>query len=172
MSKKYYCTIFKVRWGFFGICATENGIFRTCLPVETKEMCRDILTKGLDNIIFKKSLFSPLRKIIIAYYKGFYVDFGTVSLDLSDYTPVTRKVLQTCMTIKHGHTTTYKELASLSGRPNAARAVGGIMARNPIPLIIPCHRVLGSDGSLHGFSAPGGLETKNKMLHLEKMPGT
>lgn len=63
---------------------------------------------------------------------------------------------------------TYKQLARLAGRPNAARAVGSIMARNRTPLIIPCHRVLGSDGRLHGFSAPGGLEAKQKMLNLER----
>jgi methylated-DNA-[protein]-cysteine S-methyltransferase len=167
-TKKYYYTMFKTRWGFFGICSTENGIFRTCLPVKTKAVCKKVLAKGLEKIVLKKAMFSLLQKVITDYYKRGYVDFSKASLDLSGCTPVTREVLQACMNIKYGHTISYKELSRLVGHPNSARAVGGIMARNPIPLIIPCHRVLGSDGSLHGFSAPGGLETKKKMLHLEK----
>jgi methylated-DNA-[protein]-cysteine S-methyltransferase len=171
LTKKYYYTMFKTRWGYFGICATENGVFRTCLPVKTKSICQNLLTQGLDNIVFEKSLLLPLQKAITSYYEVTYKKFKC-AFDRTGFTPFKRKVLQACMNIKYGHTITYKELAKLSGRPNAARAVGSIMARNPIPLIIPCHRVLGSDGSLHGFSAPGGLETKKKMLQLEQKPGT
>jgi methylated-DNA-[protein]-cysteine S-methyltransferase len=76
-------------------------------------------------------------------------------------------MMQMCMNITYGQTKTYKELAQLAGYPAAARAAGAAMSRNRIPLIIPCHRVLGSDGSLHGFSAPGGIQTKKQMLTLE-----
>jgi len=79
-----------------------------------------------------------------------------------------RQVLQACRNISFGQTRTYSDLAKQVGSPNAARAVGGVMAHNPIPLIIPCHRVLRTDGGLGGFSAPGGIAIKQKMLHHEQ----
>jgi methylated-DNA-[protein]-cysteine S-methyltransferase len=166
---QYQYTIFKTKWGYFGICATENGVFRTCLPVKSRSLCQQILTEGLSNTIFKKSLFLPLQKAITSYYEGTYKRF-TWSLDNTGLTPFTQQVLQACMKVNYGRTMTYKQLARLAGRPNAARAVGAVMARNRTPLLIPCHRILSSDKSLGGFSAPGGLETKKKMLHLEKQP--
>jgi methylated-DNA-[protein]-cysteine S-methyltransferase len=166
-TTQYYCTIFKIPWGYFGICGTNAGITRTSLPVKTKSICQKLLTKGLKNVVFDKSIFSSLQKSVTAYYMGHDVDFGNVPLDLSAFSPFTRKVLKTCAKVSYGQTITYKQLARLAGNPNAARAVGAVMARNSMPLIIPCHRVLASDGSLHGFSAPGGLETKQKMLRLE-----
>jgi O-6-methylguanine DNA methyltransferase len=167
LTKQYYYTIFKTRWGYFGICCTENGVFRTCLPVKSKSTCQKLLTKGLKNAVFKKSRSCPLKKFITSYYEGTYKRFKC-TFDTTGFTPFKCKVLQACMKVKHGQTMTYKQLARLAGRPNAARAVGSIMARNRTPLIIPCHRVLGSDGRLHGFSAPGGLEAKQKMLNLER----
>ncbi|MHC1783038.1 MAG: methylated-DNA--[protein]-cysteine S-methyltransferase [Anaerolineaceae bacterium] len=62
---------------------------------------------------------------------------------------------------------TYGSLAAAAGHPGAARAAGGVMSRNPIPVVIPCHRVVASDGTLHGYSAPGGLKTKSWLLELE-----
>ena len=167
-KKTYYYTIFKTRCGYFGLCSTENGLFRTCLPVKSKSLCQKLLTKGLDNPAFKKLLLHPLQKVIIDYYKGTYVDFKKSQIDWSQFTPFTMKVLQACSKVTYGQTITYKELARLAGWPKAIRAAAGVMARNPIPLLIPCHRILSSDGSLHGFSAPGGLKTKKKMLILEK----
>ena len=80
---------------------------------------------------------------------------------------VFEKVLLLARDIRPGETVSYKGLATLAGSPNAARAVGQAMARNPVPLLVPCHRVLGSDKSLHGFSAAGGTLTKQRLLELE-----
>jgi methylated-DNA-[protein]-cysteine S-methyltransferase len=171
MSSQYYYTIFKVRWGFFGICATENGVFRTCLPVKSKSLCQKLLTKDIANAVFKKSLLLPLQKSITSYYKCTYKSFKC-TFDKTGLTPFTQKVLQACTKISYGRTITYKQLARLAGRPNAARAVGAVMARNRTPLLIPCHRILSSNNRLGGFSAPGGMKTKKKMLNLEKKPGT
>jgi methylated-DNA-[protein]-cysteine S-methyltransferase len=167
--KNYYCTIFKTRRGYFGLCCTEKGIYRTCLPLKTRRKVEEILTKGLKNAAFQKSLLSPLLERISAYYEGAYVDFSKEKTDLSGYSQFSQKILLACAKIKYGKTMTYKQLAKVSGCPASARAVGGVMSRNRIPLIIPCHRVIGSDGLLHGFSAPGGIETKKKMLLLEKV---
>jgi methylated-DNA-[protein]-cysteine S-methyltransferase len=166
-TKQYYYTIFRTRWGYFGICATENGVFRTCLPVKSNSLCQKFLTKGFDNAVFKKSLFLPLQKAITYYYKGTYKRFKC-TFDWTGLTPFTQKVLKACMKVSYGRTITYKQLASLTGRPDATRAVGAIMAGNRTPLLIPCHRIVSSDKSLGGFSAPGGLKTKKMMLQLEK----
>lgn len=88
-------------------------------------------------------------------------------LDLSGQSPFREKALRQCARIPFGQTITYGELANRAGHPKAARAAGGAMANNPIALVIPCHRVVGSDRGLHGFSSPGGLGTKAILLRHE-----
>jgi methylated-DNA-[protein]-cysteine S-methyltransferase len=88
-------------------------------------------------------------------------------LDLDGFTPLGLQILAACRAIPFGEICTYQQLAASVGRPGAARFVGNMMARNPLPLVIPCHRVVGSDGRLHGFGAPGGLVTKASLLTLE-----
>jgi methylated-DNA-[protein]-cysteine S-methyltransferase len=88
-------------------------------------------------------------------------------LDLEGQTPFRTKVLHACAKIPFGKVLTYGSLAATAGSPKAARAAGGAMANNPIALIIPCHRVVGGDKGLHGFSSPGGLKTKAILLRNE-----
>lgn len=78
-----------------------------------------------------------------------------------------RRIYTELRRVKWGETVTYGELAARAGEPSAARAVGMVMAKNPVPLIVPCHRVVRSDGGIGGFSAPGGADFKKKMLALE-----
>ena len=91
----------------------------------------------------------------------------TAPLDLSPLSPFARSVLRALSRIPHGQSITYSQLAKRIGKPAATRAVGGVLARNPLPIIIPCHRVISSDGSLGGFSAPGGVTLKRRLLTLE-----
>jgi len=160
-------TVFKTRRGYFGFCCTEKGVLRTCLPLKTRESVEDSLLAGIDDPVLDKNLLPSIQTQIMAYYEGDCVDFSRTPVDLSGLTPFTQKVLRACMKIKYGKKTTYKYLAEQVGSPNSARAIGGVMARNPIPLIIPCHRVLSANGSLCGFSAPGGIDTKKWMIDLE-----
>jgi methylated-DNA-[protein]-cysteine S-methyltransferase len=88
-------------------------------------------------------------------------------IDLEGQPPFRKKVLSECAQIPFGQIITYGELAGKAGSPKAARAAGGAMANNPIALVIPCHRVVGSDHRLHGFSSPGGLGTKAILLRHE-----
>lgn len=91
-----------------------------------------------------------------------------VDLDLSGLDGFLRDVLQLCRQIPYGQTRTYGDLAQILSRPPAAaRAVGMCLAANPIPIIIPCHRVIGKDGKLHGYSGFGGIQTKAALLKLE-----
>ena len=88
-------------------------------------------------------------------------------LDLEGYTLLTLQILEVCKAIPFGQTRTYGSVAQEIGHPHAARFVGNCNARNPLPLVIPCHRMLGTDGSLHGFGAPGGIATKAWLLKWE-----
>ena len=102
-----------------------------------------------------------------AYASGEVVDFRDVQVDPGRLTEFQRRVVAACRSIPYGATATYGELASRVGSPNAARAVGNCMARNPIPLLIPCHRVVGASGGLGGFSAAGGTDLKQRLLEME-----
>jgi methylated-DNA-[protein]-cysteine S-methyltransferase len=93
--------------------------------------------------------------------------FDRVPLDLSGITPFHRRVYEALRRVPAGETVTYGQLAALAGSPRAARAVGQAMAHNPFLLVVPCHRVLGHGGAMGGFSAPGGVDTKRRMLELE-----
>lgn len=101
------------------------------------------------------------------YAAGEFVDLATVPVDAADCTDFQSRVLQRCRAIPYGHTRSYGELAAAAGHPQAARAVGGVMARNRVPLLIPCHRVVGAQGRLGGFSAPTGVALKQRLLALE-----
>jgi methylated-DNA-[protein]-cysteine S-methyltransferase len=102
-----------------------------------------------------------------AYAEGQPDDFRDVKINLDRHTRFQRQVLRTCRRIGYGHRASYADLAARCGSPGAARAVGNVMANNRLPLIVPCHRVVGSAGRLGGFSAPGGLATKRRLLELE-----
>ena len=102
------------------------------------------------------------------YFAGAQTDFSHFELDLGEQTVFFRRCYVAARQIGWGQTTTYGTLAKqLGGGPETAREVGQAMASNPIPLIIPCHRVLAAGGKLGGFSAPGGSEAKLRMLELE-----
>ena len=164
-------TIFNTAWGYFGLVADKKGLIRTCLPCENRKTVEKCLLAGLDNPQFDKNLLKPLQKQIIAYFAGKHplrpLSSVICPLNLVGLAPFTRKVLTACRKIPSGKTVSYSQLAGAIGKPRASRAVGSALARNPIPLIIPCHRVIHSDGSLGNFSAFGGTGTKKKLLALE-----
>lgn len=103
---------------------------------------------------------------ICAYLTGELREF-TNPIDWSGMTPFQVAVRKACLAIPYGKTITYKELARNAGFPNAIRAAGAANGSNPLPLLIPCHRVIGSDGKMHGYGGPKGVETKTWLLKLE-----
>lgn len=104
---------------------------------------------------------------ISEYFQGKRVAFD-LEIDLSGLSAFQQEVLKVILSIPYGQTVTYAEIAAVIGRPGAARAVGRAGATNPIPLVIPCHRVVGSDGKLHGYGGPGGISLKTKLLKMER----
>ena len=98
-------------------------------------------------------------------------DLRSVVLDERGLDGFRQRVYTATREIGPGTTATYGEIARAIGEPGAARAVGAALAQNPFPIIVPCHRVLAATGALHGFSAPGGIATKRRMLEIERAPG-
>jgi methylated-DNA-[protein]-cysteine S-methyltransferase len=98
-------------------------------------------------------------------------DLRGVPLDERRIDPFRRRVYAATRAIEPGTTATYGQIARAIGQPDGARDVGAALARNPFPIIVPCHRVVAANGALTGFSAPGGLATKRRMLQLEGAPG-
>jgi len=102
------------------------------------------------------------------HLRGEPQDFSDVRFDFGRLSEFNRAVLEATLRVKSGHTATYGEIASALGQPAAAsRAVGTALGENPFPLLIPCHRVVASTGNMTGFSGPGGVATKTKLLALE-----
>ena len=124
----------------------------------------DLEGRGKPEFELVGNLERKVAQYLSDYFAGQSRSFS-LPLDLGRVTPFQRSVLLSCVRIPYGEVVTYAELAQKAGKPRAARAVGTIMAANRIPIVIPCHRVVGSDLKLHGYG--GGLEMKRKLLELE-----
>ncbi len=175
MQKVIKCVVFKTKWGYFGLAGTEYALYQTQLPGPKPEKIKSMLLKNLpipnqaSSIEFDKTFFKTLHEQIAAYFEGVCVNFSRdIPLALDGFSSFGISVLTACRAIEFGQTITYGRLAKKSGQPNASRAVGSTLAKNPLPLLIPCHRVIRSDGKLGGFSAPGGIAFKKKLLELER----
>jgi methylated-DNA-[protein]-cysteine S-methyltransferase len=108
---------------------------------------------------------------MIALLGGERPDLRSVVLDERHLDPFRRRVYAATREVGPGEIATYGEIARAIGDPGAARAVGAALGQNPFPIVVPCHRVLAATGALHGFSAPGGIATKRRMLEIERAPG-
>lgn len=165
--KKY--VIFRTDFGHFGLAAEQNHLTKTVLPQPDPEKIKAIFLADSPDAKYEKTLFHQLQVQITAYFKGSYVEFNKdIPIMIAPATNFTRRVLTACRNITYGQTISYSQLARKSGSPAAARAVGSILSKNPLPLIIPCHRIIKADGGIGKFSAAGGTKTKIKLLNLEQ----
>ena len=154
-----------------GTCAvrwTEEGVASVRLPSARTAM--------LPRLAGSTAVPAEIRAAIDAIVDvlaGESRDLRFVALDQREIDAWRREVYAATRAVLPGTTATYGEIARAIGRtdPEAARDVGAALARNPVPIVVPCHRVLGANGKLTGFSAPGGLATKRRMLELEGAPG-
>jgi len=146
------------------VAASERGLLRVSFdPDPDRELER------LGRIAGPRVLRAPravdnVRRELDEYFEQRRDTFN-LTLDLRELTPFSRRVLGELALVPYGHTATYGELATRAGKPGAARAVGTIMNRNPVPIVLPCHRIVGSTGALVGYG--GGLERKVQLLRLE-----
>jgi methylated-DNA-[protein]-cysteine S-methyltransferase len=159
-------TLFETKFGWMGLVGTEKGIERIYLPMDQKKALRDLVHSnfpetGEDREFYKKEIGQ-----VEEYFQGRRKDFQ-FNLDFSRSTPFQRQVYEILLTIPFGEVRTYAWVAGKIGNSRALRAVGNANGKNKWPLVVPCHRVVGSNGYLTGFSASGGLDLKAKLLLLE-----
>lgn len=162
--------VFETAIGFCGIAWNTIGITRFQLPVKTAESAERLVLRRVPGAQPGAPTPEVAGAIAAAkrYFTGEETDFSAVTLDLGQQEPLFKQIYSAARQIGWGRTTTYGTLAKdLGAGPEAARDVGQAMAKNPVPLIIPCHRVLAAGGKVGGFSAPGGTATKITMLKLE-----
>ncbi|WEK05636.1 MAG: methylated-DNA--[protein]-cysteine S-methyltransferase [Candidatus Devosia phytovorans] len=159
--------IFNTALGEFGIGWTDAGIARLQLPgMERDALLERINRDGAQGGWPTRAVEAMINRIE-DYAEGAEADFADVALDLTGVSEFHRRAYDLLVQIGWGETTTYGAMARQLGDVGLSRAVGAAMGANPVPLIIPCHRVLASDGKPGGFSAPGGAESKMRMLALE-----
>jgi len=179
-------TIFKTKWGWIGLAATDRGVAALVLPKSSRQAVERELRAlngnvgaGLIPARLKREGVNPsptqqaqasaiylkeARSAITAYLEGKTRDLD-LPLDLDGHPSFRKKVWEVLKTIPYGRVRSYGWVARKIGKPGAARAVGAACGANPVPLLIPCHRVVAGDGSLGGFS--GGLSNKKRLLKLE-----
>jgi len=161
-------SVWTTAWGPVGGAVGTRGLGRFFLPGHTIDELTDLLA-GPNGLVRRSD--RPLRRLMAlsrAYFRGRAADFREIDCELPRTGTFAGKVLRACRAIGPGRTRSYGEIAGRIGCPGGARAVAGALARNPIPLIVPCHRVVCADGGLGGFSAVGGVELKRRMLELER----
>lgn len=155
--------VFQTRIGWIGVAWTARGIVALELPRRSRaDVLKDLQNQIPDGIVANAPV--EMKKELLEYAQGRRRVFD-LPLDWALVKPFQRLVLIAANKIPFGETRTYGWVAKQIGKPRAARAVGRALATNPIPLILPCHRVIGSNGSLTGYG--GGLPLKRKLLEME-----
>ena len=159
-------TIFKSRWGWMGISETTKGIDAVVLPKASRQAVLSELRLSAGELLEgrKSSRLREAKRQLIDYLAGARKSFN-LPLDFSRGTSFQRKVWRTIRRVSYGWLRSYRWVAARVGGRQYARAVGNAVGANPMPIVIPCHRIVAQDASLGGFS--GGLPTKRKLLALE-----
>ncbi|WP_421916755.1 methylated-DNA--[protein]-cysteine S-methyltransferase [Mesorhizobium sp.] len=155
--------------GFMGIAWSQKGLIRLCLPERTRDQVERRLLRhgGVSPSTGQPEWVVELIAAIKAYAAGEDVDFSGVPVDLAGIDDFRLAIYDEARKLGFGETTTYGELARRAGHAGLARETGAALGANPVPLVIPCHRILAAGGKIGGFSAPGGSVTKEKMLAME-----
>lgn len=157
-------TAFKTVEGWVAAIGSENGLFAVTLPNPSRESALEELGYSVENATLDDGFFSDVASRLRNYFAGKQVPFND-ELDTSGATPFRARVWRTARAIPYGQTRSYAWLAGQVGKPAAARAVGQAIGHNRLSVIVPCHRVIASDGSLGGFT--GSLKIKKRLLDLE-----
>jgi len=166
--------LFDTALGTCGIAWNEHALTWILLPGRTREETAALLAKVSGRVPGTAETPPPWPAFVTdavagmqALLAGQAADLSRVPIDLEGTAPFERLVYEAARRLVPGSTCTYGDLARAIGHPSAARAVGAALGRNPWPLVVPCHRVLGAGGRMVGFSAPGGVQTKRRLLAIE-----
>src|SRR6266568_1344121 len=160
--------LFDTAIGPCGVAWSERGLTRLQLPeagpsATEKRLRKHAASASRDAPAEIEQTIAKLQR----YLTGGRLDFSSVAVDLTGIGPFQRRVYEAARSVRWGQTASYGELARQAGSPEAARAVGQALSRNPVPIIIPCHRILAKGHRIGGFSAHGGTVTKERLLALE-----
>ncbi len=155
------------RWGWIGLVSSARGLRLLTLPSRSRELALQRIRRHYAAVALapQDPFLSAAASEVQAYLMGQVTDFA-VELDLRGHSTFELTVWAATSRIRYGETRTYGWIAGqVGGGPGSAQAAGAALGHNPVPLIVPCHRVIGADGSLHGFG--GGLDMKRRLLALE-----
>lgn len=164
--KSEHYSLFETSLGWCGIVYGQQGVVKLYLPGMKKGNLKKNISSQFKNAVEEPVKARKIIKNVCSYFKknNAPMDF---KVDMTGMTDFQKKVYNAAIKIPFGKIKTYKWIANKIGVPAGPRAVGNALAANPVPLIIPCHRVVGCNGKLGGFSATGGLNMKKRMLALE-----
>ncbi|KPK85589.1 MAG: hypothetical protein AMJ81_03265 [Phycisphaerae bacterium SM23_33] len=160
--------VWPTAWGPVGAAASAGGLARVVLPHYQPDDLRTLLAFEHPGAAEDAGPFEDLIRLSREYFNGRPASFDGLICELPQEKTFGGRVLRACRQIPYGQTRSYSWVAAAAGNPDAARAAARILGNNPLPLVVPCHRVTYADGRLGGFSAPGGVHVKRRMLLLEK----
>ena len=159
-------TCFKIECGWLAIMSSSDGLLRTTFPLPDEMSAIDAVTQGV-NASRAETEFIEVKQVFTHYFKGEKTEFRfPLDLELEGCTQFQKDVWEAASRIPYGILRSYGWLAAEVGRPRAARAVGQALGANRLPIVVPCHRIVRSDGTLGGFS--GGLHWKVELIKMEK----
>ncbi len=167
-TKELSYITFSTDMGWVGISGSAKGLLGTTLPQPSVHEVRQLLGDSVSYATWSPHLFDDLMERLRIYFSSHRTAFPD-KLDLSRATLFQREVWETTRLIPYGETRSYAWVAEQIKKPRAVRAVGQALGKNPLPIIVPCHRVVASHGKLGGFG--GGVEMKRYLLRLEVSAG-
>ena len=159
-----YMSLYETELGIGAVFASEEGVSMVQLPHADNEL---FIARARESARESSPLTEQAAMMLKSYFKGEMQLFDAIPVDLSGLTEFRARILLLIRAIPYGEVRSYSDVAAMAGAPRAARAIGGAMAANPVPIIIPCHRIVASNGRLTGYSAPGGLNIKRMLLRME-----
>lgn len=162
------CSIYRCPAGFGVLAADDRGVVAHHLPfaVTSAREARELAAKLHPEACGENALTREGAGLLARYFAGERMRFE-LPLRLEFFTPFRQVVYRVVAAIPYGTTLSYARVAAACGSPGGARAIGGAMAANPLPILVPCHRVLGESGTMTGFTAPGGVDSKRRLLAME-----
>jgi len=158
-----YMSLYETQLGIGAVVATEKGISSVQLPHAGSAFINQLKQNAGKSSQLTEQVALKLK----SYFNGEPQAFDIIPVDLSSLTEFRARILQLIRAIPYGEIRSYLDIAVMAGVPRSARAIGGAMAANPLPVIIPCHRIVAANGRLTGYSAPGGLDMKRILLRME-----
>jgi methylated-DNA-[protein]-cysteine S-methyltransferase len=168
-NEKICSSLYETALGAGGVVAGDAGLLEVFPPFggENAAAMASRIADRYPDAVEESDTTRRAASLLTRYFAGEPVVFD-LPIDFREFTPFQEAIYRMVTTIPRGEVRSYSQVAAETGRPRASRGVGGAMARNPLPIVIPCHRVVGKSGELTGYSASGGIESKRWLLETER----